>query len=86
MTAAQQQQDIIQITFIMWGNKYPLAELCERILDSANGSVIDLVIVLWNSKCAQLSDYSREESDVVFDVVVHGVELVIKLREDWTQA
>ena len=60
----------------------PLAELSERILDSADGPVINLIYVLCNSKCAHLTDDSCEEAQPLLCVIPHDVELVGELRKN----
>ena len=57
-----------------------MAELSERILDSADGPVINLVYVLCNSKRAHLTDDSCEEAQPILCVIPHDVELVGELQ------
>ena len=54
---------------------YSLDKLSKRILNPADGSVINCVYFLWYSKVDLFTDDSCEEPDVPLCVVAHDVEL-----------
>ena len=55
---------------------YPLAELSQRILDSANGLVVFVVNVLYDCKCADFPDNPGEQPIRVFRIIAYEHKLV----------
>ena len=58
---------------------YLLAELIQRILNSANGLVVNEVYVFQNGKCTNFANDSGKQTIRYFRVVPDDQELVCKL-------
>ena len=60
---------------------YPLAELKQRIFNSANGLFVFVVNILEDCKCANLPDDLGKQSIRIFRIIPYNHELVTQLRE-----
>ena len=59
----------------------PLAELNQRIFNSTNGSLIFIVNILQDCKCANLPDNPGKQSVCIFRIISYTHKLVTQLRK-----
>lgn len=62
-----------------YGN--PLAELIQRILNPANRSVVYIINILQDCKCADFPNDSGKQSQCLLSIVSEEHEVITKLRE-----